>query len=493
MAYQSYPGEPGDSLSHEKLAALRLPRLKGKTFLDVGCNEGFFCGFAEFSGASRAVGIDISEQAINAAKRRFPNCEFLCQSWNDSILERFDCILLASSIHYADNYKALIDRLMSLLNPDGVLIIEMGVTEEPDSTWTAVNCAIDTRTFPSQLKVTEMLADYAWKNLGVSVKQKGDPLERFVYHVTAKRPYMLLAMSKPGSGKSLLATELQTHSTLLCVCGDQIYKEIATGQLNSSPGLHQLCQQMFAPEKILGLAEKIFEDDHLATEMCDILATQARSMNCYIDTYVPESRHALVTSEMYKLGFYPAVIDFPRGYRPITLNIYRKNTQDYLRFLESKKQTTTIVRIKKTGMNLLKEKHVRWHLDWPRTNDCISGGKIFFAGWAVQIPWSPLLRWWIKGEKKTLELEFTKLRRDVWDFFKKTTLSRCTETPENNRLKVGFSHEFELSEFGELITIGLLVGSEPVEMAVLQIVKVDHARHGSALTTREAPDEKTCT
>src|ERR1044072_741458 len=56
--YQSFPGAAGDSQSLQKLKPLHIPALKGRSFLDVGCNEGFFCGYARFDGAERVVGID---------------------------------------------------------------------------------------------------------------------------------------------------------------------------------------------------------------------------------------------------------------------------------------------------------------------------------------------------------------------------------------------------------------------------------------------------
>lgn len=56
--YQSFPDEPGDSGSFAKLATLAMPPLSGLSFLDVGCNEGFFCGYALFDAAVRVVGID---------------------------------------------------------------------------------------------------------------------------------------------------------------------------------------------------------------------------------------------------------------------------------------------------------------------------------------------------------------------------------------------------------------------------------------------------
>ena len=40
--YQTFPYQPGSSDSLGKLTMLKIPALTAKSFLDVGCNEGFF-------------------------------------------------------------------------------------------------------------------------------------------------------------------------------------------------------------------------------------------------------------------------------------------------------------------------------------------------------------------------------------------------------------------------------------------------------------------
>ena len=67
VQYQSFPGASGDSRTLDKLKALQMPSAAGARFLDVGCNEGFFCGFAHFQGAARSVGIDQSATFIERA------------------------------------------------------------------------------------------------------------------------------------------------------------------------------------------------------------------------------------------------------------------------------------------------------------------------------------------------------------------------------------------------------------------------------------------
>ena len=119
--YQSFPDATGDSRTLEKLKALKLPDLAGRDFLDVGCNEGFFCGFAKFAGAQRSVGIDRSAAFIARARQRFPACDILERDWNRLPEGPFDVVLLASALHYADDQAALVHRLVDLLAPDGTV------------------------------------------------------------------------------------------------------------------------------------------------------------------------------------------------------------------------------------------------------------------------------------------------------------------------------------------------------------------------------------
>ena len=123
--YQSFPDAAGDSLTLDKLKTLHLPELSGKSFFDVGCNEGFFCGFAHFQGATRVLGIDQSAAYLARARKRFPACEFREQDWTSLPDERFDVILLASALHYAEDQTALIGALVERLAEDGVLVLEL--------------------------------------------------------------------------------------------------------------------------------------------------------------------------------------------------------------------------------------------------------------------------------------------------------------------------------------------------------------------------------
>ena len=63
-SYQTFnQGDPGNTegLSIKKWEAMRMPpNLTGKSVLDIGCAEGFFCRLSAISGAAPVVGIDTS-------------------------------------------------------------------------------------------------------------------------------------------------------------------------------------------------------------------------------------------------------------------------------------------------------------------------------------------------------------------------------------------------------------------------------------------------
>ncbi len=240
--YQSFPGAVGDSRSLDKLKALRLPVLAGKSFLDVGCNEGFFCGFADFQGASRIVGIDRSRLFIERAAARFPRAEFFARGWDNLPEGQFDVILLASALHYADDQAALISTLVEKLTIDGILVLELGVTHNALPVWETVTRGIDRRLFPSMPMLREVLGDYAWKWMGPSIRQDGDPVTRQVIHISRRRPLAYLLMQPPGYGKSSIAGCLFPKAGVSLVSGDSEVSAIARGE--------PIVAAFFQPERV---------------------------------------------------------------------------------------------------------------------------------------------------------------------------------------------------------------------------------------------------
>ena len=309
--YQSFPGAAGDSHTLDKLKALLMPDLEGRSFLDVGCNEGFFCGFAHWLGASRSVGIDHSRHFIERARRRFPDCEFFQQGWETLPDGSFDVILLASAIHYADDQPALLHRLVERLSPDGVLILELGIASSQDSEWVKVKRGIDERYFPSMPKLREVLEDYAWKWMGPSVAQAGDPVPRHVVHISRKRPMAYLLMQPPAYGKTSIAGSLFAPGHVQVLSGDEMLDQVARGKLAASPELARLVTAGYSPFLLDRIVARIFEQG-LGPDLVDLWLAKAAGESFALDAFIPAECHAQVERMLSAAGYLPVQLRWER-------------------------------------------------------------------------------------------------------------------------------------------------------------------------------------
>ncbi|MFG1492190.1 class I SAM-dependent methyltransferase [Halobacteriovorax sp. ZH4_bin.1] len=99
---------------------------QGLKALEVGCGQGL--NLADFN-FSQLLGIDISEAAVNKAKRNFPNDEFKILSSLElgKLQESFDFILDSHQIHYLqsqDEISRYISNVYALLSNGGVFCFE---------------------------------------------------------------------------------------------------------------------------------------------------------------------------------------------------------------------------------------------------------------------------------------------------------------------------------------------------------------------------------
>ena len=223
--YQTFDDQQGASDSPAKLKALRLPALRGKSFLDLGCNEGYFCIEAKRQGAKRIVGIDANAEFIARAKARAPDIDFRCQSWDTLPDEEFDVILLASALHYAKDQADLLNRIHGCLTETGMLVVEAGIARESGKRWVETPRKVGSVVYPTHGLMLDLLSRYAVKEIGPSVKQSGDPARRVVFHCRRFRPILVMLTGKPYSGKSVFARELENVGVhILCV--DDFVREL---------------------------------------------------------------------------------------------------------------------------------------------------------------------------------------------------------------------------------------------------------------------------
>lgn len=314
--YQSFPGVTGASYTFDKLTALRLPSLLGKRFLDVGCNEGFFCGYAKFNGATRAVGLDYSTRFIERARARFPDCEFFCKSWDQLPEGPFDVILLASALHYAENQPDFLKKLINQLAPDGTLVLELGVASQKSNKWVKVTRGIDERLFPTWPKLREVLQNYAWKHVGPSVSQQGDPVGRQVIHISLRRPIAYLLMQPPAYGKSSIAKYLFAPAGVKVVSNDHLFSQVALGKEKVPDSLAHEISTDFSVLKIDQAINRVFAAG-LGPQLVSMWVQQAGPVDFVLDAYIPIEFHADIQQLIADQGYMPVELRWKRIGNPL--------------------------------------------------------------------------------------------------------------------------------------------------------------------------------
>lgn len=212
--YQSFSEIRGASDSLKKLLKLGIPDLKDKKFLDVGCNEGYFCGYASAAGARFTLGIDSDLKSIERAKNRFSSLKFIHQTWDDGIEGKFDVILFASAIHYAKDQLSTLKKILNCLSNNGVLILELGLLEESEIKSTDGYELIerspgDFKKYTSANYLIENLSEYVIRCVGKSVNQSGDSVDRYVLHIFKRKKILLFVNGPSYSGKSIFSSSLK--------------------------------------------------------------------------------------------------------------------------------------------------------------------------------------------------------------------------------------------------------------------------------------------
>lgn len=209
FVYQSFSDQKGMDDSLLKLHSLKLPSLVSKSFLDIGCNEGFFCGAAAEGGANKIVGIDSSEMAIKKAKLRFPEIEFHAQDWGILPNEKFDVILFLSALHYLgslESIKNFFFKISQALISDGVIVIETGLSLDPSISIETVFRDDGTTVFyPSFFELEKIFHSL---NLGCRLvgysSIYSDNRRRVVIHVKRLLTSIVFVTGSANSGKSTI-------------------------------------------------------------------------------------------------------------------------------------------------------------------------------------------------------------------------------------------------------------------------------------------------
>lgn len=111
-----------------EIPALRslLPNLEGRKVLDLGCGFGEHCVQYIQAGATKVVGIDISEKMLEVAKmeNNDPRITYINTPMENisEIKETFDIVVSSLAIHYVEDFDTLVQDVYEMLNENGLFI-----------------------------------------------------------------------------------------------------------------------------------------------------------------------------------------------------------------------------------------------------------------------------------------------------------------------------------------------------------------------------------
>lgn len=188
LSYQNATSPLGGSYTQNKLAKLRLPPFKNKSFLDLGCNAGFYCKLAQDGGATRVVGVDVDKKVIAQARLNHPNIEFFDGGWDVFPEGKFDVIICLSAIHYAKTPIKLARDIWEHLNDNGLFILEGGLIDAAGQCQTNIlipgwrTVGDRCRHVSHGFATSYLLRNFDWKIIGPSEPRGGDNVPRHVIH-----------------------------------------------------------------------------------------------------------------------------------------------------------------------------------------------------------------------------------------------------------------------------------------------------------------------
>ncbi len=133
------PKQIADDPASQKLFEIHCRRyqtaaryVRGKRVLDIACGAGYGSQMLGLAGARAVVGVDISAQSVEYAKKHYqtPSVEFVCANAEQfEWPERFDIIVSFETIEHLQYPDKFLDRLHNLLVPGGDLILSVPLGE----------------------------------------------------------------------------------------------------------------------------------------------------------------------------------------------------------------------------------------------------------------------------------------------------------------------------------------------------------------------------
>jgi ubiquinone/menaquinone biosynthesis C-methylase UbiE len=136
------------------LRALLPKDLKGKAVVDLGCGFGWFCRWAREQGATRVLGVDISENMLARAKASTSDDAISYVRADLEALDlpeaSFDVVYSSLALHYLKDLSGLLTKVYRALIPDGHLVfsVEHPIYTAPSHPGWSVDADSGRKTWP---------------------------------------------------------------------------------------------------------------------------------------------------------------------------------------------------------------------------------------------------------------------------------------------------------------------------------------------------------
>lgn len=106
----------------------KIPNLKGKRVLCIGCGSGEECDYLSKKGAKEIIGIDLSRELIKIAKESYPNLKFEVMDMKKMNFPKnhFDFVYSSLAIHYVEDWESIFKKVYGFLKKKGAFIFSTG-------------------------------------------------------------------------------------------------------------------------------------------------------------------------------------------------------------------------------------------------------------------------------------------------------------------------------------------------------------------------------
>jgi SAM-dependent methyltransferase len=126
LSEEGAPLAPSDWLMHQARYLYATRWVSGRDVLDLACGTGYGSALLARYGARSVVGVDISAEALDEARRRHqrPGVEFVeGDALAPPVAGPFGAAVCFETIEHLERPERVLDVLAGLLTPDGVLVL----------------------------------------------------------------------------------------------------------------------------------------------------------------------------------------------------------------------------------------------------------------------------------------------------------------------------------------------------------------------------------